>query len=147
MNKIDPRSNILTAFTPSYLRDSALAAGGAWRLGFCIAVALMPLGASAMDSRPAGVAGRYAILRAENKDTGCMLTLDTQARAEGFKAQLAPACRDNGMVIFDPIAWSLERGRLALTARKGHKTHFERQPDGIWRRDVKEGKELSLKPL
>ncbi|QGM46297.1 AprI/Inh family metalloprotease inhibitor [Methylocystis heyeri] len=100
-----------------------------------------------MESRANGAAGRYSILRAEDKDTGCMLTLDTQPRAGGFKAQLAPACRDNGMVIFDPVSWSLERGRLALTARKGHKTHFERQDDGIWRRDVKEGKALSLKPL
>ncbi len=128
----------MRVFTPSSART----------LGFFIAIAaLAPLSAAALDSQPSGAAGRYAILRAENRDTGCMLTLETQPRAGGYKAQLAPACRDNGMVIFDPIAWSLERGRLALTARKGHKTHFERQQDGTWRRDAKEGKELSLKPL
>jgi hypothetical protein len=117
------------------------------KLCFSVVAASLPFSAAAMEPHTSGAAGRYAILRAENKDTGCMLTLDTQPRAGGFKAQLAPACRDNGMVIFDPVSWSLERGRLALTARKGHKTHFERQEDGIWRRDAKEGKELSLRPL
>lgn len=95
-----------------------------------------------------GVAGRYAILRADDKDTGCMLTLDDRARGPGgFRAQLAPACRDQGVVIFDPVGWSLERGRLALTARKGHKAHFDLETDGLWRRDAKEGKALSLRRL
>lgn len=88
------------------------------------------------------VSGRYGILRETDRDTGCMLTL----RA-GSKAQLAPACRDNGLVIFDPVSWGLDHGRLVLTARKGHKAHFEKDSGGIWRRDEKEGKALSLKPL
>lgn len=99
-------------------------------------------------AQPSGVAGRYAILRAGDKDTGCMLTLEDRARGPGgFRAQLAPACRDQGVVIFDPVAWSLERGRLALTARKGHKAHFDLETDGLWRRDAKEGKALSLRRL
>ncbi len=85
--------------------------------------------------------GRYAVLRAGDKDTGCMLTL----RPAG-KAQLAPACRDNGIVIFDPVGWAVERGRLVLTARKGHKTVFDRE-QGMWRRDAKDGKPLALRPL
>lgn len=98
--------------------------------------------------RPSAVAGRYTVLRADDKDTGCMVTLDDRARGPGgYKAQLAPACRDNGLVVFDPVGWSIERGRLALTARKGHKAHFDLQADGIWRRDDKEGKALSLKRL
>lgn len=92
------------------------------------------------------VAGRYAILRAGDKDTGCMLTLEERGRGGGFKAQLAPACRDQGVVIFDPVSWSLERGRLALTARKGHKAHFDADGE-VWRRDGKEGKPLALKRL
>jgi len=104
--------------------------------------------APAGAAQPGGVAGRYAILRADDKDTGCMLTLDDRARGPGgFRAQLAPACRDQGVVIFDPVGWSLERGRLALTARKGHKAHFEQEADGVWRRDAKEGKALSLRRL
>ncbi len=100
-----------------------------WRLLPALAASALALSsvASAQTSPRAGeVAGRYSILRAEDKDTGCMLTLDTRGRGPGgFKAQLAPACRDNGVVIFDPVGWSLDRGRLALVARKGHKTYFE----------------------
>ena len=99
-------------------------------------------------AEPSGsAAGRYAVIRGENKDTGCMVTLETRPHSGGFKAQLAPACRDNGIVVFDPVSWALERGHLALTARKGHKAHFERQPDGSWLRDAKEGKTLALKPI
>jgi hypothetical protein len=106
------------------------------------------LAMAAGDTRPSAVAGRYTIMRAEDKDTGCMLTLDDRARGRGgFRAQLAPACRDNGIVVFDPIGWSVERGRLALTARKGHKAHFDLDSGGIWRRDSGEGKPLSLKRL
>jgi hypothetical protein len=115
--------------------------------GLMTAAIAFPVTAVAAGSRPSDVAGRYAILRAGDKDTGCMLTLHDRARGPGgFKAQLAPACRDQGIVIFDPVGWSLERGRLALTARKGHKAHFEAEGE-IWRRDANEGKPLALKPL
>jgi hypothetical protein len=97
---------------------------------------------AALAQSRADVAGRYALLRAEDKDTGCMLTLQG-----GGKAQLAPACRDNGVVIFDPVAWSIERGRLVLKARKGHDAKFDRDPHGVWRRDAKDGKALGLRPL
>lgn len=111
-------------------------------------VAWLAPAAAAEFLRPDDVAGRFSVWRTEDKDTGCMLTLDARAHAPGgYKAQLAPACRDNGMVIFDPVSWSLERGRLVLTARKGHKAHFERRDGGAWVRDAKEGKALSLKPL
>jgi signal transduction histidine kinase len=63
------------------------------------------------------------------------------------KAQLAPACRDQGLVVFDPINWQMERGRLGVTARKGHKAWFDRQSDGTWLRDPKEGKTLILRPI
>jgi hypothetical protein len=86
--------------------------------------------------------GRYAPLREGNKDTGCMITLDASR-----KAQLAPACRDQGLVVFDPINWQMERGRLGVTARKGHKAWFDRQSDGTWLRDPKEGKTLILRPI
>ena len=86
--------------------------------------------------------GRYAPLREGKKDTGCMITLEASR-----KAQLAPACRDQGLVVFDPINWLMERGRLGLTARKGHKAWFDRQTDGTWLRDPKEGKTLILRPI
>jgi hypothetical protein len=98
------------------------------------------------QNRSSDAAGRYAIWRGEI-NTGCMLTLENRAVSGGLKAQLSPACRDSGLTIFDPQNWALDRGRLTLTARLGHKNHFERLPSGVWRRDGKEGKELSLRPL
>lgn len=112
------------------------------RLGLCAAAAfvLVPLaGAFAAGE----IAGRYSVLR-DDKDTGCMLTLKG-----GGGAQLAPACRDNGIVVFDPVKWAIDHGRLALTARKGHKAHFEKDDAGVWRRDAKEGGKaaLAFKPI
>jgi hypothetical protein len=99
--------------------------------------------------KPSDLAGRYAVLRDGTKDTGCMITLDDRARAPkgGMRATLAPACRDQGIVIFDPMGWQLVGGRMVLTARKGHTTHLDLQPDNTWAKDPKEGKGLSLKKL
>jgi len=123
-----------------------------WRrphlLGFCLIAAASVSAPLALAAGSIDAAGRYSILREGDKDTGCMLTLDSRVRGRaGLKAQLAPACRDNGVVIFDPIGWGLDRGRLVLTARKGHKAHFDKDASGVWRRDAKEGKALGLKPL
>ncbi len=100
--------------------------------------------------RIAEVAGRYAVLREDDKDTLCMVTLAETARGSGYhRAQLAPACRDNGIVIFDPIAWTIDRqGHISLQARKGHKMGMERDPKGVWRR-MGDGKArpLSLKRI
>lgn len=113
--------------------------------------------ANAPASAPAGsflgkaadVAGRYIILRDGGKDTGCMLTLDDKARGPhaSLKAVLAPACRDQGIVIFDPVGWEIANGRLALIARKGHQTRLDRQPDGTWTKDPSEGQPLGLKKM
>ena len=89
--------------------------------------------------RAADIPGRYAVLRDGTKDTGCMLTLETSPRGTGSRAQLAPACRDNGIVIFDPQSWSYVGGKLRLTARKGHSAAFEHMVDGTWQKDPKEG--------
>ena len=95
----------------------------------------------------ADLAGRYAVLR-EKRDTGCMLTLDKAHIKGGDRAQLAPGCRDQGIVVFDPSAWQLVHGELVLTARAGHKTKLEKQDDGGWVKDPKEGgKPLGLKKL
>ncbi len=109
-----------------------------------VAAAPAPLqgaAAASAPARPNDVAGRYIILREGGKDVGCMLTLDDKARASNgdLKAQLAPACRDQGIVVFDPVAWRVERGRLVLTARKGHAATFDKQADGAWWKDPAEG--------
>jgi hypothetical protein len=98
--------------------------------------------------KPSEVAGRYSILREGGKDTGCMLTLDDHTVGiGGNKAALAPACRDQGVVIFDPTGWRIVGGRLVLTARKGHTTHLDLQEDGTWAKDPHEGKLLILKKM
>jgi len=102
--------------------------------------------AAASSVRQSDVAGRYSILREGGKDTGCMLTLDDKAKGKGGnRATLAPACRDQGLVIFDPVGWQIINGHLVLTARKGHTTRLDQEPDGTWLKDPKEGKSLSLK--
>jgi len=94
------------------------------------------------------VAGRYSVLREGGKDTGCMLTLDDHTKgAGGNKATLAPACRDQGIVVFDPTGWQIVAGRLVLRARKGHSTHLDLQTDGTWTKDPGEGKLLILKKM
>jgi hypothetical protein len=104
---------------------------------------------AAASVKPDEIAGRYSVLREGGKDTGCMITLDAKARGlkGGNKALLAPACRDQGIVIFDPVGWAIEKGKLKLTARKGHHAIFEQKGDGTWEKDPKEGKALSLKKM
>lgn len=104
--------------------------------------------APAATLRASDMSGRYAVLREGGKDTGCMLTLDDKTPARGgTKAFLAPACRDQGIVVFDPVGWRLAAGRLVLTARKGHSTQLDLQADGTWLKDPKDGKSLGLKKL
>jgi hypothetical protein len=101
-----------------------------------------------LSERLSDLAGRYAVLRDKTHDTGCMLTLDDKTRVKGgARAALAPACRDQGIVVFDPTAWALVNGRLVLTAKAGHMTHLDKQDDGSWLKDPAEGKSLSLKKL
>ncbi len=91
--------------------------------------------------------GRYAVMR-EKHDTGCMITLDKSRSSGSDRAQLAPGCRDQGIVIFDPSSWQLVKGRLVLTAKAGHKATLEKDAEGRWEKDPKEGgKPLGLKKL
>jgi hypothetical protein len=119
-----------------------------WGHGWLVLAASVFVCAGVRAAAPADTAGRYSILRDGGKDTGCMLTLDNRGKARGGeKASLAPGCRDQGIVIFDPAGWQIVNGRLVLTARKGHKTYLDAQPDGTWKKDPKEGKSLTLKKL
>lgn len=88
----------------------------------------------------AGGPGRYAMLREENKDTGCLVNLQQSGRA-----QLGPGCMDQGLVVFDPIGWSATRNTIVLRARKGHRISFVYKPDGVWLRDPPDKRPLSLR--
>ena len=97
---------------------------------------------------PGATAGNYAVLRGD-RDTGCMVTLDASARGpKGTnKARLAPACRDQGITIFDPLGWQLQADALVLTARKGHTVKLELNSNGIWVKTPEDVKGLALKRL
>ena len=140
------------------------AAGGGGRAALERAAAAAPAGAETTQGsakpapagkkplaseKPAEVAGRYAVLRDKTRDTGCMVTLDDHEHGPGatLKARLAPACRDQGIVVFDPVGWQMVGGRMVLTARKGHTTELQTQEDGSWINDPKAGKTLSLKRI
>jgi Protease inhibitor Inh len=119
-----------------------------WGHGWLVVAASVCVCVGVRAAALADAAGRYSILRDGGKDTGCMLTLDKRVKAPGGeKASLAPGCRDQGIVIFDPAGWKIVNSRLVLTARKGHKTYLDAQPDGSWKKDPKEGKNLTLKKL
>ena len=88
----------------------------------------------------AGGSGRYALLREEGKDSGCLVNLMQSGRA-----QLGPGCRDQGLVVFDPVGWSTGRNMIILRARKGHRVNFVYNADGTWHRDPPDQRPLSLR--
>ena len=99
----------------------------------------------------AAIVGRYAILREEGRDTGCMVTLEDRGGRGpkgSSRAFLAPACRDQGLVIFDPVGWALAGGKLLLYANKGHSLSFVPAADGkSWAKEGDAGKPLGLRRL
>lgn len=138
---VKPGESPTASITPGFQPVTAGA-----KPGFSQAAASAPVAGPPV--RAADIPGRYAILRDMNRDTGCMLTLETTPRGGGARAQLAPACRDNGISIFEPVAWSFSGGKLTLTARKGHRAHFVMTQDGSWQKDPKEsGKPLGFRKM
>lgn len=95
---------------------------------------------------PQDLVGRYAVMRGD-RDTGCMVTLDKDRGRDGPRARLAPACRDQGIIIFDPVNWRTKGSELILTARKGHSIALDKDENGVWAKKPKDAKALGLKPL
>ncbi len=94
----------------------------------------------AQESAAGAGAGRYALLREENKDSGCLVNL-----LPGGRAQLGPGCKDQGLVVFDPIGWSTGRNSIILRARKGHRVNFILKTDGTWLREPADKRPLALR--
>lgn len=105
--------------------------------------------APAVEKSKPVVAGRYALMREDGKDRGCVLTLADANNGKGeFGASLSGACKDQGLQIFDPVAWQMDKDRLILSARKGHNVvRFEQQADGSWQKDGELSRPLTLKKL
>jgi Protease inhibitor Inh len=114
------------------------------------AVARMALPSADNATTPISASGRYQLLRANNADTGCVLILDrTQPGpvSQSGKASLAAGCNDKGLQVFDPAGWIVERDRLFLFARKGHRNGFNIERDGRLVKDPPSGSPLSGRKL
>jgi Protease inhibitor Inh len=99
---------------------------------------------------PSAVAGRYALLRANNANTGCVLLLDRSLPGnvpKSGRASLERGCQDQGLVTFDPAGWIVERDRMFLYARKGHRTGFNIERNGQLVKDPPAGSPLSASRL
>ncbi len=95
---------------------------------------------------PAIEAGQYQVLRAGDKDTGCVLVLDIRqgSKPDLGRAFLQNSCDDKGLKLFDPVGWHVEgKDRLFLTARKGHSFGFNKEKYG-WNKDPIKGSPLKL---
>jgi len=101
-------------------------------------------------STPAAIAGRYQLLRAAGADTGCVLNLDRGQPgpvSQSGRASLERGCQDKGLATFDPAAWLVERDRMFLYARKGHRFGFNIERDGQLTKDPPQGSPLSARKL
>ena len=99
---------------------------------------------------PIAIAGRYQLARANNTDTGCVLLLDRNLPgpvSQSGKASLEKGCADKGLQTFDPAGWIVERDRLFLYARKGHRNGFNIERSGSLVKDPPAGSPLSARKL
>jgi Protease inhibitor Inh len=114
------------------------------------AVARLAMPTADNATTPISVAGRYQLLRANSIDTGCVVVLDrTQPGpvSQSGKASLATGCLDKGLLVFEPAGWIVERDRLFLYARKGHRFGFNIERDGRLTKDPPAGSPLSARKL
>ena len=93
--------------------------------------------AAADASRPEP--GLYALDRYRDRDV-CRLDLGAAA-----SVRILPGCRDNGIEVFDPVAWSFAAGRLTLKAKRGHTFGLVPNGEGGWRRDPETGTTFVLR--
>jgi len=93
------------------------------------------------EAPPAGV---YTLDRYRDPDT-CRMEL-TQAPPPA-PIRILEGCRDTGLSVFDPVSWHFARGRLTLTARRGHTVTLIPTGDGRWRRDPEVGTTFILRRI
>lgn len=89
---------------------------------------------------PAAAPGIYALDRFQERDT-CRVSLD----AAGGAAHIVPGCKDGGLEVFDPVRWRYAKGRITLTAKRGHSIELVPNGDGRWRRDPEVGTTFVLR--
>ena len=86
-------------------------------------------------------AGTYRVDRLRQQGT-CRLGF----AADGT-AKLLPGCRDEGLQVFDPVAWRFADGRITMVAKRGHTIDLVPNGDGGWRRDPETGVTLVLRKV
>ena len=93
------------------------------------------------------IAGRYMVVRDAKIPPNCAIMLDGgKPSPKGNRmGAMEKGCADKGIEIFNPVAWRLDGDHLVLVAKRGHEALFVHQADGLWTKDGKGGKALSLK--
>lgn len=86
--------------------------------------------------------GLYTLDRYRDLDT---CRLDLAEGPEPAPVHVRDGCRDSGLSVFDPVSWRFVRGRLTLTARRGHTVSLIPMGDGRWRRDPEVGTTFILR--
>lgn len=89
-------------------------------------------------------AGRYHLVRAGGRDTGCRIALAGGTAGDGT-AVLEPGCTDKGVQVFGAQGWLISGGTLWLTGAKG-RLSFERNRKGGWDKGPGQGEALTLSP-
>jgi hypothetical protein len=94
----------------------------------------------------AALPGTYVVDRYVEREV-CRVSLGAaMLDASGrYEARLLDDCHDNGLRVFDPVAWRYVEGRLTLLARRGHEVTLISERDGHWRRDPDVGTMLVLR--
>ena len=94
----------------------------------------------------AAVPGVYVVDRYLEREV-CRVSLGVaMLDASGrYEARLLDDCHDNGLKVFEPVAWRYDAGRLTLQARRGHLVTLISERDGQWRRDPDVGATLLLR--
>ena len=104
-----------------------------------------PRPSRAQGARAGETGGVYLAAREPGRPVCWIALAPAQAGQAGLReARLEPACTDEGLRVFDPVAWRLEEDRLFVVARAGQAIGFAPEPNGAWRKEPSEGRPLLL---
>jgi hypothetical protein len=134
------------ALKPVNLRSAQTENGGSPAVRpAVIAVVRAPTEPAAGAPKGETVPGIYGAVRSSGP-SGCRIRL-LAAGPDALRrpASLEPGCADAGLIVFNPVAWRYEEGRLTLFAAKGHDVSLVFSADGSFRKDPPSGAELRLK--
>ncbi|MCJ2033974.1 AprI/Inh family metalloprotease inhibitor [Methylobacterium sp. J-068] len=95
-------------------------------------------------ARDAPAPGIYALDRYREQDVCRIELTDTAPPAP---VRILDNCRDSGLSVFDPVSWRFDKGRMTLTARRGHVVTLVPTGDGRWRRDPEVGTTFVLRKV